>query len=599
MSGRWQALHLSLPDGESWCEPLDDPRLLGPLDLLLREEAGAPVTVLGTGPLLQDADPAGNWLVAAGESLAWGGILPDFLGRAGRAWRALGVEALVLHGRAELPCALGLIGTGDGCPGQHVLPLDAGCWDTLHPAGTRQGAQAVGSEALRLRLLDRGWEAFPADSAVLLTGPAAAVSNIGSLQLHPLHGRRPDHDSLCYRLSQGGLGSRLVQVHGVVALAFGGGGEAGPHRAEDCCGGVLDEEALALRLRNQREWLLHFNGRSVLLSSAARETLYEELVARHLIEQLHGRALASQRLAAAVGAGASAPLRRQDAPLLALGPQLGVYDLDGIEALVRYAWALGLNPLEAGSLVAWAFEGLHDGWLDATVLPVTGPPRWAVDDFDPVEDSLDNATLAGELLEALFLGGQVQGWPACDLRAAARHLGGPAEGAIHLLTAGYAGWQSPTPLWSPDPLVPLCLPVRQPLRDRYELLPPAELGRRAADWLVAELAAANLGIDPELPEPVRDELLLAAHLRRGGSGGWEAHGRELARTLEERSEPPAPPSHRTSEVLYRHLLHAQLILPPDPDLDRWVARLRRDLEAGAAALCTAAREGAHRRLGLG
>lgn len=590
---RWSVLHLAVADGSLTQEAIEDPTLIGLVDLAIRSGAREPVTVLGTGPLAGGADAGAGWLVAVGGSPVWGGLVPDFLGRAGPAWDALGIDALVLHGQAAEECALALV-AAHGRVELRRLPVSEEVWRDPRRTGPGLGGDAVGLEALRLHLLSAGWSGLPARAQVLLTGPAARRSSMGSLRLRPLlQPPLPESEqTVSCLVSRGGLGSRLAQQHRVVALAFAGGGAGGGGEEPDPPAGPPDGEPDRLpfsMLVPLRDWLLSFNNRSIFFARTAREELYEFLVARNLLSQLESR---GQPMLPQADCGRACPKSclepheycRADEPVLAFGPQIGVFDLDAVQALTRFADALGVDLLEGAALTAWLMECLESGWLEPAQLGVPGLPRWDPEDFDPAEDSWHNAATAGGILETLLLGTRSLERLPADLRGAALRIGGQAGQAAVYLAAGPLGWMSPSPVWGPDFLCPLALPVRLMLRDRYEYVPPTELGLRAARWLTVELALANLGICPERRSWALAGGLEQAFLERGGGrGGWEEHHRGLARKLEQRIEHVPLPSRRGEETLMRSLLLAQLQILPDPDLDRWVARMRRDTSGACRA----------------
>ena len=575
-----RVLHLSASNASFRLERIDDPSLLGPLDLALWLGADGSSTVFGSGPFV---DQQGlSWLVAAGLSPGWGCVLPDFLGPVGPAWRSLGLDALVLHGRAPGPCCLELLRSRAGFRA-YSLPLGSRPWAGLAGAkGTDSGS--VGVDALQEWLLDncRGGPGCMA----LLAGPAAELSEIGSLRTRVLGAREGEEGQPRLLAGRGGLGSRLVRVHGVHGLVLGEQGLPAPlpflQKPGQEDGSFPDLPCT--NLQPMREWLSFFNGRSIYFPRAAREELYELLIARSLLSQIEASAQPTTLLPQC-GSGCERPCqgayreyRRSDEPLLALGPQLGVFDLDSVEALIRFVDVLGLDLLEGAGLVAWLMECMDSGWLDPADLGAFGRPRWDPESIDPQEDSEYNAALAGAVLEHLFLQRESVAEPRPDLRAAATTLGGRAGEVAAYLAQGDRGWLAPSPVWSPDSLVPLALPVRSLLHDRYEYLPPDELGRRAGRWLVVELAMANLGICPEhRPWAIRGGLEQAA-VQRGCEVSCEEHHRRVARELEQALQHGPWSTVRVQDTLLRYLLQAQLSLVPDPDLDRWVARMLRDRE---------------------
>ncbi len=576
-------LHLSLPDGGlrlERCAPDRGP--LGPVEAAAAAAPEAAVFALGAGAGGQRTRATGGaWLCAAAPSPTWGALAADALGPAGQGWLGLGLSSLVIHGRAASPCALRLRGAAGRLRLEQIVLDPAQCFQAEEPESDEA---PVGGDALLGRLAQAGWGAQPAD--VVLVGPAALCVHYGGLRLRRLgqgpaqaQGRPP------LLLSRGGLGSQLATEHNLLALVFEGEDTDSPGAAEP----EAERRSRSLlppnNLVSLREWLTCFSHRSVYFPRGAREETYEFLVARSLLTQMEvsGR---STELRAECGRACSGPCqapgreyRRSDEALLSLGPHLGVFDLDAVDALLRFVDVLGVDPLEAAGSVAWLMECLASAWLEPAQLGVYQRPRWDPDDFDPQPDSEHNAALAGTLLEGLYLNCSRALRGLGDLRAAHRDFGPRAADAAVFLAAGRSGWSCPPPVWVPDLLLPLALPLRALLHDRYEYLPPLELGKRAGSWLCAELALLDLGICPEQRSWALGAGLNELLREQGVAGSWRERYRPLAARLQRQLAPRPFPTLRSQDMLARYLVQAQVSLAPDAELDRWVARVFRDGEA--------------------
>src|SRR5437899_3410841 len=81
-----------------------DRSVIGPVDLAARS-AFRPGSkrglVFGAGPLSAAEIPGSNRLVFAGRSPAWNGFYVSTIGSAAQALRGVGLDAVVLSGRAE------------------------------------------------------------------------------------------------------------------------------------------------------------------------------------------------------------------------------------------------------------------------------------------------------------------------------------------------------------------------------------------------------------------------------------------------------------------------------------------------------------------
>ncbi len=598
-------LHVWLERGAIEEEVIRRPDVLGPVDLAVAmDRPGDQVTVLGTGPLAGHGSANASWLVVAGRSPIWGGLMVDFLGPAGPAWVSFGVDAVVLHGRAPVPCALELTrdpGTGLG---QRVVPLDP---DTAWTGFSIGDTMGIGIEALRHRLIAEGFGAMSSGhGSVLLTGPAAARSRMGSLRYQGVYEEAPPEGPDRLLVARGGFGSRLVQTHGLLALAFDTNTENLLHAQGSPEFELSAPEPVlpANNLTPLREWLTYFNSRSAYYLRQSREELYELLVARTLLSQLEATGRPSLLLPAC-GKGCDhgcqahgISYRRSDEPVLAMGLQLGVFDYHAISALVRFVGALGLDLLEVAGLVAWLLECLDSGWLQPAEVGVSSRPFWDPELLDPDMDSDHNATVAGEILEHLFLNPATKDPRLREFPMAIEAVGGRAGETAVYLVSDAGGWLCPAPVWSVDALLPTPIPVRGLLHDRYEWLPPGELGVSAARHLVSELAMANLGFCPEHREvALGGGLDQAMDFRAHGAISWEEHHRRLAKVLDSRLHMEMWPTRRVRDMLKANLVHAQLALPPDQQLDRWVARMHRDVDQASERLFRELREGIERGLG--
>ncbi|HEV8324547.1 MAG TPA: aldehyde ferredoxin oxidoreductase N-terminal domain-containing protein [Myxococcota bacterium] len=609
-----RVLHVDCADGSSRLQVPEVP-VLGPVDYALRAGAPRDELVLGVGPLGQAAVPGANRLVLCGWSPAWEGFFVSTMGSAGLALRGLGIDALALSGRAPRPALLTVHGGGGGRGGREGAPrvsLEPFDLDVAF-APLRGGSGRPGTYAV-LERLHRGAGGEPL--RVLTTGPAARLTRSGALASAV---GRDGEIVLETWAGRGGMGSLLLQRHGVAAIAFRGVADPPAPRAV-----AIDPADVRAATRKYRyapdlrtggtlganltrlgPLLLSFNARSVGWPLALRERLHERLVAGHYLRQYNDEIVVPRRfrdcgetcpaVCKKVGEGG---YKKDFQPYAALGPNAGIFDQRAAEALADHADALGFDSVDVGGLVAWTLELCAAGLADARALGVDpADVRFpgadgAVDPdaFDPAHDSAHNARAGRALVDAIAAGRAPV--LAAGLRAAARALGPDAAARAAYVAHGDGdGGLSPAQYWVPGMVAPMPVMGKYYVDYSFEWKPPDELGRSCVRRMGAELALDNLGLcrfQREWAEDRLDELLAAAlggeaaaHAALGGAADVEAHHLALTARIDRGARPRPWETARVRALVAGYVQEAAREGPREPALDAWAERFSRD--AGAAA----------------
>jgi glyceraldehyde-3-phosphate dehydrogenase (ferredoxin) len=190
-------------------------------------------------------------------------------------------------------------------------------------------------------------------------------------------------------------------------------------------------------------------------------------------------------------------------------------------------------------------ECLDRGTVTKEDLGVTRLPRWKREGFDVVADSMHNADLGVELIDAIL---EKRG--ALDLsegvrkfaRRVRRDTGHRILDRFVHTANGRRGWMVPNQYWTPGALAPMAIMGKYYMHYGPEFLAPRSLGRVCAERMKAELVLDNLGVcrfhrgwaEEMLPEIVQAvfgvkdaylksiEVLASRINSRNASGYWES-----------------------------------------------------------------------------
>ena len=481
----------------------------GPIELAAAEPAES--TVLGVGPLGRVEIPGSNRLVLAGWAPAWRGFYVSTLGSAGGAMRACGVDAVVLEGRCATPSALVL--SRNAAPRLIPIPLPE-AWQGARP----------GTHAMLQLVAERAGIASP---RILAVGPGSQSTTFGAVASATVDCGAPVLETWAGR---GGFGSKWIGVHSLVAVVFDAPPDAG-YLARPPAAAMPDARdvaealkkyryhpalkaggTLGANLASLRDRLLAFNHLSMEWPRALREQIHERLVEGHYLAQ-HRHDTGGGKKGRDCGETCPAQCRRVTGgqkkdfqPFAALGPSIGVFDQRAAEAVYAVVEEFGVDAVDAGALAGWWMERIVAGRVTAEEAGASRSPMFDPVDFDPVEDSRRNASIAAEILRAQLVSPSATPRHLADATAA-----DPDRAVVVVNSAG--GGVAPTQYWAPGVLAPT--PVVGKYYTDYSLdwCAPHELGRRCGERTVAEMALDNLGLcrfQREWAEDSLDELLAAS-----------------------------------------------------------------------------------------
>ncbi len=601
-----RALRVSAVDGSHQLDAIADPRVVGPIDYALSlGDAGARVTTLGAGPIAGSVVPGSNRLVVCGRSPLWGTFYPSTIGGAGLPWSALGLDFVSIDGRASVPSVLTII-RRRGVLEVAVTPLP----DVEQVFAGHAGE--VGLYALMRRVVDDHAGDLEV-GRVLATGPAATRTRAGAIGSAPLaHGRPTNVDTWAGR---GGLGSRLVGAHNLVAVFYGA--DRAPVSPVDRAlidqvftdrfsrpMKLVDLESTAkyrfdpkfrsggtfgANYHTLREKVLAFNYRSVLMDDETRLGIHDRLIQGHYLRQFDeeiigkGNHFNCGEPCGAVCKKVDGKHKKDYEPYAALGPLVGVFDQRAAEQLTHHADACGFDAIQIGGEVAWVMECLKEGWLGEQETGIAERPQWEPEQFAAVEDSAHNARIARSVIDWLLSDPRAATLRR-GLRAGSRAAGGAAaQAAVYAARGDGDGCMVPNQYWVPGMFAPMPILGRYYLDYSYEWKPPRELGRSCVARMVRELMLDNYGMcrfHRGWAEELLPELVNRA---RGIDVDPDAHHLRLARELHADADARPWQTERVVELIHGYLVKVRTDGPPEPELDRWVDRFGSDPAKAALA----------------
>ncbi len=495
----------------------------GPVDLGLHLSGRTQSLNFGTGLFAGSILPGSNRLVFTGFSPCWRGFYISSMGGAGLVFDNLGINMVSLVGKAARPSILYL----NRLHGEEIeVELESVELAELWPGGLA-AKERGGSYALLDHALAKYGKRYMADYRAFAVGPASLASDFGGIVSAPLKdGKATDIDTWAGR---GGLGSKMLQEHGIAAVVYGGTVIDEDFRDRSVADkwfeekykqklAVKDFEAttkyrfdpkfetggtLGVNYASVGGRILAFNYRSLSWTEAERLALHKNFVLDHYLKQFNEETMATKSQAtcgepcSAVCKKFRGEFKKDYEPYQALGPLCGIFDQRAAERLNRAADSAGFDAISLGGVLAWLMDCLDRGELSPEDLGVAKKPRWRLEGFEIVADSSHNADLGIELIDSI-LGKRGNIDFSEGPRKWARRI--RREKGIRILdrfvaTAnGRKGWMVPNQYWTAGVLAPMAIMGKYYMHYGPEFIAPRELGRTCAERFKKELAMDNAGL---------------------------------------------------------------------------------------------------------
>ncbi|HYQ81153.1 MAG TPA: aldehyde ferredoxin oxidoreductase C-terminal domain-containing protein [Anaeromyxobacteraceae bacterium] len=490
----------------------------GPVDLGLHLSGKHDSLNIGVGLLAGSIFPGSNRLIVSGFSPCWTGFFVSSMGGAGLAFDNLGINLVSLVGRASRPSVLYLNRDHGEEVEVRLEPVP------LHQVW-REGRG--GCYALLDHVFARFGGSYRNEPRILAVGPAAEATDFGAIVSVPVvNGQLSRVDTWAGR---GGLGSKLLQHHGIAAIVYGGTVVDEDFRDRKVADAWFQEKyqkklvakdveaTVKYRFDPKLETggtfgvnyasvggrLLAFNYRSIHWSEAERRDLHQKFIVDHYLRQFNAETIAQKQQhtcgepCAAVCKKTRDEFKKDYEPYQTMGPLCGIFDQRAAERLNHCADRYGFDGISAGGVLAWLMECLDAGVLTEAELGVRGRPAFSPAGFSLETDSMSNAELGVQLLDSI-----VQRRGLLDLGGGARKLarrlardkGRAALDPLVISAFARNGWMVPNQYWTPGVLSPMAIMGKYYMYYGNDFVPPRALGRFDAERFRLELILDNLGM---------------------------------------------------------------------------------------------------------
>jgi glyceraldehyde-3-phosphate dehydrogenase (ferredoxin) len=448
------------------------------------------------------------------------------------------------------------------------------------------------------------------DPRILAVGPAALQTDMGGIMSVPITGGKISHiDTWAGR---GGFGSAMAREHGIVAVIYGGTAADEDFRdrtvADEWFRNKYDQRLMQKDLEVTTKYrydenlhtggtfgvnfattggrIMAFNYRTIHLTEEERTSFHQKFIVDHYLKQFNEETIVKRQQGtcgepcAAVCKKMNGIYKKDYEPYQTMGPLCGVFDQRAAEKLNHYCDAMGFDAISCGGVLAWLMDLLDEGLLTPEELGVTRMPRWDAAGFDIVEDSMHNAELGCELIDAIlersgildFREG-VRKWS----RIRSREKGTALHDRLVYIAFSRRGWMVPNQYWVSGVLVPMAIMGKYYMIYSFDFISPRTLGRMCAERMKKELLLDNLGIcrfhrgwaEELLPEVMgnlydcRERFLRAIDV--------------LASRLHSRNSPIFWESERNIDFLHTFLKRKKEIdRDGHPELSAWLDKFCRD-----------------------
>ena len=579
----------------------------GPVDLGLHLGRKYDSLNIGTGLLAGSIFPGSNRLIFTGFSPGWSGFYISTMGGAGLVFNNLGIDMLTITSKAPTPSILYL----NRIHGEEIQlslePLDI---QSVWKSGR------MGVYSLTDYVYEKFGKEYNNDPRILVTGPAAVATGHGAVASMPINkGKISNVDTWAGR---GGFGSKLMQEHGIAAIIYGGTFIDDDFRDRNVADqwfvdkynkklAAKDLEATA-KYRFEPNFntggtfgvnyasiggkMLSFNYKSIYMTEQQRLDIHEKFVKNHYLKQFNEETIVPKQQTTcgepcvAVCKKMNGQFKKDYEPYQTMGPLSGIFDQRAAEMLNHHADMYGFDGIVAGGVIAWLMECMVDGLLTPADLGISDNlPRWNIETFDVVHDSMHNAKIGMEILDSI-----VQQKGILDIQAGARKLSrklaGEKDRAIldKLVCIGSArnGWMIPNQYWTPGVLSPMAIMGKYFMHYGDEFLPPRELGRQDGKRLKKELILDNMGMcrfHRQWAEEMIPEVMESLF------GMQELFLKKISRAaarINSRNSSVFWESERNFDFIYTFLKRKKEVDKIEhPELDKWIAEFEKDKHEAA------------------
>lgn len=588
---------------------IEDESILGPIDYgITKFNEDKNNFCFGKGILAGSKIPGTKRLMFTGLSPVWTHFYISTMGGAAHIFHHLGINYVNIKGKCDKFSVLELKRQGSTLT-VAFYPTDVEeIWENYD--------NKIGVYALQQYVYDNYGKDF-SSCRILSTGPAALKTKIGAIASAPIvNGKITAVD--CWA-GRGGLGSKLVQDHKIVAIIYGGDFEEAsdsPVNDQDEINEIFEEEfnknmiqedivatikyrynpelhsggTFGVNYTRLKSWMFSFNYQSVNFSEQERLDIYKKFIVNHYLKQFNKETIDKKQFkhcgepCSAVCKKMNGIYKKDYEPYEALGPNIGVFDQRAAEKINHYVDAMGFDAIQAGSLVSWIMECISRNKFPKEDFDFEMIPKWDFKNFDIVNDSMHNSDLACQIINRIINNNKCSVFRQ-GIRNAAKKLDLKYNtNTINLAVFnafGSDGCIVPNQYWVPGMFSPM--PIMGKYFEYYgaDYLNPFELGKKNVERMIKELYSDNSGICrfhrgwvEKIIEKIIDKLFEVKI-------DYFAHHKKLAQKINLNNQPVFWESERVVDIIKIYLEKVLVGEPNNRELQELINKFNKDKFATA------------------
>jgi glyceraldehyde-3-phosphate dehydrogenase (ferredoxin) len=490
----------------------------GPVDLGIHLAHKHNSLNFGVGLLAGSIFPGSNRLIFSGISPCWHGFFISSMGGAGLVFDNLGVNMVSIVGKTYTPSILYLNRNHGEDIELELLPIRRReVWS--HGRGGVYGVMEFALEHFGGR--------YENDPRILATGSASMFTDFGAIASAPI--RKGNLTYVDTWAGRGGLGSKMLQEHGIIGIIYGGTHIDEDFRDRNVADGWFQDKynkklaakdieattkyrfdpkfdtggTFGVNFATLEERIIAFNYRSIYMSKEERLKIHKEFVVDHYLKQFNEETINTKQQktcgepCAAVCKKMNGKFKKDYEPYQTMGPLCGVFDQRAAELINHHADTLGFDAISVGGIISWLMDCLVEGILKPEELGVDAVPVFKTEGFRVIEDSLHNAKIGIALLDQMVMeNGAINLLNGARkfARRLAREKGKGILDRFVYTAFARQGWIVPNQYWSPGVMSPMAIMGKYYNNYGKDFIPPRELGRENARRMIKELMMDNTGI---------------------------------------------------------------------------------------------------------
>ena len=490
----------------------------GPVDLGIHLAKKHDSLNIGTGLLAGSIFPGSNRLIFNGFSPSWHGFYVSSMGGAGLVFDNLGLNMVSITGKAATPSVIYLNRIHGEEIEVEIVPVRLRkTWEE-----GRKGVYSMMENTLEM-FRDR----YENDPRILATGPASLYTDFGAIASAPI--RKGVVTYVDCWAGRGGFGTKLLQQHGIAAIIYGGTYVDEDFRDRNVADSWFQDRfqkklsakdietttkyrydpafntggTFGVNFTTIQDYIIAFNYKTIHWTDEQRLKLHKEFILDHYLKQFNEETIIPKQQktcgepCAAVCKKLNNHYKKDYEPYQTMGPLCGIFDQRAAELTNQKADSMGFDAISVGGVLAWLMDCMVDDLISPQELGVSEKPRWDMENFDLVEDSMHNANIAMGLLDEIAKeNGSINLMEGARkyARNLARSKGMEVLNRFVYTAFARHGWMVPNQYWTPGVLSPMGIMGKYYNDYGKEFISPRELGQRNAERMVKELMLDNTGI---------------------------------------------------------------------------------------------------------